>query len=101
MLHVIAEIELHPGTRERFLAEFQRIVPLVQAEAGCLEYGPAVDAETDIPNQHRDPDRVTIIEKWDSLSRLKAHLSAPHMTEYRPKVRNYVRNSTLRVLETA
>jgi quinol monooxygenase YgiN len=101
VLHVIAEIDLHPGTRERFLAEFRRIVPLVRAEAGCLAYGPAVDADSDLPNQHRDPDRVTIIEQWEDLARLKAHLAAPHMVEYRPKVKEYMRQSTLRILEPA
>jgi len=99
MLHVIAEIDLHPGTRERFLAEFRRIVPLVRAEAGCLAYGPAVDADTDVPNQHRNPDRVTIIEQWESLAHLKAHLTAPHMVEYRPKVKDYVRRARLRILQ--
>ena len=28
MLHVLATIELNPGTREAFLAEFRKIVPL-------------------------------------------------------------------------
>jgi quinol monooxygenase YgiN len=101
MLHVLAEIDLHPGTREQFIAEFHRIVPLVRVEAGCLEYGPAVDAETEIANQHRDPDRVTIIEKWESLSHLQAHLAAPHMVEYRPKVKEFIRQATLRILEPA
>ena len=34
--------------RDAFLAEFQRIVPLVHAEAGCLEYGPTIDVPTGI-----------------------------------------------------
>ena len=101
MIHVIAQIQLKPGTREQFLAEFHKIVPDVRNEAGCIEYGPTVDAETGLDNQHRDPNLVTIVEKWESLPHLESHLVAPHMEAYRPKVREYVRNSTLYVLEPA
>jgi quinol monooxygenase YgiN len=37
MIHVIATIGLQKGQREAFLQEFRRVVPLVRAEAGCLE----------------------------------------------------------------
>ena len=40
---MIATIELHEGKREAFLAEFRKLVPLVRAEKGCLEYGPTID----------------------------------------------------------
>ena len=43
MIVVLATIELHPGKRANFLAEFHQIVPKVRAEAGCLEYFPAID----------------------------------------------------------
>jgi quinol monooxygenase YgiN len=102
MLHVIATIELNPGTREAFLAEFRKIVPLVRAEAGCIEYGPAIDAATDLERQARvGADTVVIVEQWTTLAALKAHLAAPHMQEYRPKVKDYVRASVMRVLEPA
>lgn len=101
MIHVIAHIQLKPGTRERFLAEFRQIVSAVRAEAGCLEYGPTVDAATDIANQHRDENLVTIVEKWESVEHLKAHLAAPHMVEYRPKVQEFIERATLHVLEPA
>jgi quinol monooxygenase YgiN len=102
MLHVIATIELNPGTREAFLAEFRKIVPLVHAEEGCIEYGPTIDATTDLERQARvGADTVVIVEKWTTLAALKAHLAAPHMSAYRPKVKDYIRVSTMRVLEPA
>ena len=102
MLHVIATIELNPGTREAFLAEFRKIVPLVHAEEGCIEYGPTIDATTDLERQARvGADTVVIVEKWTTLAALKAHLAAPHMAAYRPKVKDYIRASTMRVLEPA
>jgi len=101
MIHVIAQIELKPGTRDDFLREFHAIVPEVRREAGCLEYGPAIDAETDIDNQHRNANLVTIIEKWQSVEHLKAHLEAPHMQDYRPKVKGFIQQATLHVLKPA
>ncbi len=101
MIHVIAHIEVKPGTRDAFLAEFQKIVEPVRAEAGCIEYGPTVPAATDIGAQHTDENLVTIVEKWESVPHLEAHLAAPHMEEYRPKVADYVVNTTLHVTDPA
>jgi quinol monooxygenase YgiN len=102
MIHVIATVELNPGTRDKFLAEFRKLIPDVKAEAGCIEYGPAVDAETDIPIQFKvGPDRVVVIEKWETVAALKAHGVAPHMQAYRARVKDYVRGMELRVLSPA
>ncbi len=102
MLSVIAEIEVVDGKRDDFIAEFHKVVPLVLAEAGCVEYGPTVDAATDIPAQiPRRDNIVTIVEKWESLDHLKAHLVAPHMTEYRGRVKEFVVGSVLRILDAA
>lgn len=102
MIYVIATIELQPGTREAFLAEFRRVVPKVKAEKGCIEYGPAVDVKTDISSQLPPRENaVTIVEKWASLTHLKAHLAEPHMAEYRKSVRPYVAKVSLQVLQPA
>ena len=98
MITVIATVQCVPGHRDDFVAEFNKIVPDVLNEAGCIEYGPTVDAVTDIEKQDRDEHRVTIVEKWESAETLKAHLVAPHMMEYRPKVQAFVESSELRVL---
>lgn len=100
MLSVIAEIEVVDGKRDEFLEEFRKVVPLVLAEDGCVEYGPTIDAETDIPAQiPRRRSIVTVVEKWESLEQLKAHLVAPHMTEYRSRVKELVVGSVLRILD--
>ncbi len=102
MIHVIATVELAPGTRAKFLTEFRNVIPAVRAEAGCIEYGPAVDADTDIPIQFRiGADKVVVIEKWESVAALKAHGVAPHMHAYRAKVKDCVRGMELRVLTPA
>lgn len=102
MIVVLAEINLREGTRDAFLAEFHKIVPLVRAEAGCIEYGPTVDVAVSLPvvGEPR-ANVVTVVEKWDSIAALEAHLVAPHMLEYRPKVKEFVSNVALRILEPA
>src|SRR5262245_51949766 len=102
MIHVIATIEVQPGRREEFLAEFRRIVPSVRAEEGCLEYGPTVDALTSIASQPPMRENVVVVvEKWDSLAALQQHMVAPHMQDYRVRVKNLVVKVELRILEPA
>ncbi len=78
MIHVIATIELAPGTRETYLTEFRKIIFDVRAEKGCIEYGSAIDAQTDLSNQAEiGPDKVVVVEKWEDLAALgfAAHAS--------------------------
>ena len=100
MIHVIATIEIAPGRREDFLAAFDEVVPDVRAEAGCIEYGPAVDIATPVGEPVRD-DVVTVIEKWASVEALATHLEAPHMQRYRRTVKDMVKGVSIRVLEPA
>lgn len=102
MIIVLARIEVAPGKRAAFLEEFHQLMPSVHAEAGCIEYGPAVDAVTNLPRQAKlGDDIVMIVEKWESLAHLEAHLVAPHMTPYRDRVKDIVRGTQLTVLNPA
>ena len=102
MIHVIATLEFEPGKRAEVLAEFKRVVPLVRAEAGCLEYTPVIDAETSLGMQHKiGADRLMVIERWETLQALQAHDVAPHMQAYRAKVKQFIRGREIRVLVPA
>jgi len=102
MIHVIAAIELNEGTRESFLAEFHKIVPDVIQEDGCLEYGPTVDVATNISAQAEPRENVvTVVEKWEDIEALEAHLVAPHMLAYRERVKSMVHSATLHILQPA
>jgi len=102
MIHVIATIQIHPGRRDAFLAEFHRLVPHVLAEAGCIEYGPTVDVASGVAIQGPvREDVAVIIEKWASLEALKAHFQAPHMATYREAVKDLVVGVQLQIVQPA
>jgi quinol monooxygenase YgiN len=100
MIHVIATILLNPGVRAAFLVEFTRVTPLVRDEEGCIEYQATIDVPTTLALQDSPRDDVVIVvEKWASLDALYAHTKAPHMGDYRARVKDYVRGVTLQVME--
>lgn len=98
MIHVIASIKVKPESLEDFIEIFKANVPDVLAEEGCLGYEPAMDLETDLPVQTREPHMVTVVEKWESPDALKAHLASPHMLEYGKKTRSMVQDAVVRIL---
>jgi len=72
----------------------------VLAEEGCIAYGPAVDLQTNLPVQPPvRPNIVTVIEQWDDLPALEAHLMAPHMVAFRDVVKDLVVETIVGVLE--
>lgn len=102
MIHVIATIQLAPGTRDAFLAEFHALVPHVVAEDGCIAYAPAVDEPTGMAVQDlAGEDAVVVVEQWESTAALAAHSAAPHMADYRVRVKDFVRSVSLMVLRPA
>jgi quinol monooxygenase YgiN len=99
MIHVIATVTLAPGTRDAYLAVFRELTPLVRREDGCVEYQATVDEPTPLRAQElAGDDAVVVVEKWASVDALVAHSQAPHMAEYRERVRDYVRGVVLQVL---
>ena len=102
MIHVIAVITAKPGQRENVLGHFRANVPAVRAEKGCIEYGPAVDAQPALDLQTAyGPDTFVVIEKWESPEALMAHSAAPHMAAYASKTRELVASRVIHVLEPA
>jgi quinol monooxygenase YgiN len=99
MIHVIAIITAKSGMRDAILKEFHANMPAVHAETGCIEYGPAVDAEGIGSFQAQfGPDTFVVIEKWESPDALKAHAASPHMAAYAAKTRDMIASRTIRVL---
>ena len=99
MIHVLAVITAKPGMRETILREFRANMAAVHAENGCIEYGPAIDAEGS-PAKYGD-DSFVVIEKWESPEALKAHAASPHMAAYGAKTREMVASRVIHILSPA
>ncbi len=102
MIHVIATVELKPGKRGEYLKIFKANVPKVLAEKGCVAYGSTVDTPSGIPIQPAARENVVVIlEAWESLDALGAHLKTPHMAAYFAAVKDLVTGTSLQVLKPA
>ncbi|MGH8248374.1 MAG: putative quinol monooxygenase [Gammaproteobacteria bacterium] len=102
MIHVVAIVTAKPGKREEILKAIRANLPAVRAEKGCIEYGPAVDAEGIGPFQTKaGPDTIFVIEKWADADALKAHADAPHMAAYAAKVKELIASRAIHVLTSA
>src|SRR5205807_2582171 len=98
MIHVLAIITTQPGQRDTVLAAFRANMPAVHAEKGCIEYGPAVDADGLGGFQTKvGPDTFVVIDKWDSVDALKAHAAAPHMAAYAAKTKPMIARRPVRL----
>lgn len=99
MIHVIAVITAKTGMRENILQHFRANIPAVLAEDGCIEYGPAIDAQGAPAIQTAyGPDTFLVIEKWASMDALKAHGASPHMVAYGAKTKEFIANRTIHIL---
>ena len=98
---VLCRFDLKPETsRAEYIAKTCAIVDTVRAEKGCCEYRLLGDAVTDWEKPQRFGDRTLwMLEKWESIGALKAHLETPHMKAFGPTVRPMRANGTFHVLE--
>ena len=102
MIHVLAIITAKSGKRADVLAAFRANMPAVHAEKGCVEYGPAVDADGFGKFATAfGADTFVVIEKWATPEDLKAHAAAPHMAAYGAKVKDWLANRVIHVLSDA
>jgi len=102
MISVLATIKVGGGRRDEVLAIFKELVPKVRAEEGCVEYGPWLDTPNDIvdPPQIRD-DVIMVVEKWESLEALKAHINTPHTQEFLKTIEDMDVEVSLQILQPA
>jgi quinol monooxygenase YgiN len=101
VIHVIAIITAKPGMRGAILDAFHANMPAVHAEQGCIEYGPAADADGIGSFQTKfGPDTFVVIEKWESADALKAHAASPHMAAYGAKTRDMIASRVIHVLSS-
>jgi quinol monooxygenase YgiN len=68
MIIVLGIVEVDPADRDRYLEEKAPQVIATRDEAGCVDYAFSADAG--------DPGRVRLVERWDTMADLDAHITA-------------------------
>ncbi|MEN6449321.1 MAG: putative quinol monooxygenase [Thermoguttaceae bacterium] len=102
MICVIATIEVAAGRRDELLKLFAWVAPKVRAEQGCIDYNAMVDVRSGLAAQGPIRDNtLVILEKWESLDALKAHLKTAHMADYFRKAEDLRLSMHLQVLQPA
>lgn len=92
MIVVMAEVE----TSEESLASMKEAIQVMEtasrAEPGCHEY--VFSQETS------NPEKVRILELWESMEALEAHFGEPHMAAFNAALgANPPRSMTLKIYE--
>lgn len=102
MLTIIAEIRTKSGGqhRQNVLDAFQKIIPTVLAEDGCHGYEPLVDHKSNAGFQTHEPDTIVMLEKWQSVAHLEAHLATSHMQAHHEAVKDDVVDVKIKILES-
>ena len=101
-VYVLCRFDLKPDADVAdYTGRTLAVVPTVRAEDGCRMYTLLKDAATDWDKPMRFGERTMwMLEKWDSVDALKAHLETPHMKAFGPTVRPMRTASTFHVLES-
>lgn len=99
MIFVVAASVLKPGFRNAFIEAVKDNLAKVRAEAGCISYNLTGDFDSGFAAQELcGSDTLLFVECWQSIDHLKAHLAAPHMAEFREKVKDMRISSSLKIL---
>jgi quinol monooxygenase YgiN len=101
MLHVIVTMRIKEGRMQEFLAACAELRPQVLRESGCHGYEYTRDVVSPFsPEQPIEADRVTLLERWESLAALKAHLETPHMKASGTRMKGMRASVELRLTES-
>ncbi len=88
-LNVIFTTKGEQGDREALIAAFTQagLLEAIRKEDGCVQYEFYYSAERE--------NEIYLMEKWESQDKQTAHLSAPHMDEFRAVKGKYVIDTTI------
>jgi len=100
MIQVIATIKAHDGQREALLAAFREILAEVQAKDGCRQYVLGANLPSGMPGQAGfDPADFVIIEQWDDLAALQAHVGSPSYQAWYLDRWHWVAGASMQIFE--
>ena len=101
MIHILVTMMVKEGCMKEFLTLGEKLRREVLKEKGCHAYDYTREISSPLGIQEPvDPNRITLVERWESLEALKAHMDAPHMKEFGPKMSDLRSSVTARVGES-
>lgn len=74
-LTIVAEVLAVPGKEDLLRRELTGLVEPTRAEAGCLRY--------DLHEDNASPGLFLFYETWETRDLWRAHMEAPHITDFR------------------
>ncbi|MDR1625980.1 MAG: antibiotic biosynthesis monooxygenase [Spirochaetia bacterium] len=102
MIHIVCTFIIKEGKMEEYLKTSKELRKHVLAETGCVEYSFAVEYKSPLGIQEKvNKNRVTLVEKWETKKDLAAHMEAPHMKEFGPKLKALRESASARVMTGA
>ncbi len=92
MYAICVEFTCREARREAFVARVEQegILSAVLAEEGCLRYEYFFSSQ--------DPNRLLLMEEWESKAHQQQHLNLPHMVALRSFKEEYISHTVLKEL---
>lgn len=85
MIVVAGHLTTNPNARDAAIAAIGECVTATQAEAGCIDYRFSADLE--------DPNRLNMVEIWESEAAMDAHMASPHLAALIGKMGDFIGGS--------
>ena len=73
-LTITGNILAKPDKIDLVRAELEKLIPITQAETGCIQY--------DLHQDNENPAYFMFYENWESRELWQTHMNAPHLAAY-------------------
>jgi quinol monooxygenase YgiN len=102
MVHLVVTSIIKEGKMDEYLAEFKKLRPQVLVEKGCVEYTLLREFKSPLDIQEEvNPNRLTLVEKWETPEALAVHGASSHMKEFGVRAGPLQASVSARVMESA
>lgn len=86
MINVVAKNFAKAEMIETIIEQYKELVTLTRMEKGCIAY----ELHQDVKN----PQILTMIEQWESMTDLEAHLNSEHLKRIVPSIKQHMERET-------
>jgi quinol monooxygenase YgiN len=86
-LTVVANVHAKPDKIDLVKAELEKLIPITQAEEGCIQY--------DLHQDNENPTHFMFYENWESRELWQKHMNTLHLAGYREATEGAVAEFTL------